>query len=277
MMRCFMVAGPIEDAAAQSLDPRAFPDAHPWLDDGSPPQLKSGLLDPLTERFLQYVEQTGPFFSHFHQFWNVPEKRGAAEYLLRERFGQLCPDVATECASLWKYAVQIYKGFARDAFPWNAEGGRDTLNEAILASLEEGQACVEAAFDRRYRRSHKEALPDEGLDPMTVVCQLLCAYIRTCYAADDLFDSAHGIHLLRSPDGEVCYQKDSPDGRQGWNPFQLDHSNPRHFCSDPEWRSDRLRREIVVLKQLWDLSTLLRARRLKDIISFHWPSQDDPR
>jgi len=271
LLRCFMVSGPIEDAAALSRDARAFPDAHPWLVDGDPPTLREGLLEPLCERFLGFAEEIGPFFSHFHRFWNVPLKREAAESLFRERFKQLCPDVASECAGLWKYAVQIYKGFARDAFPWNAEGGRDALSEAILASLESGQACVQAEFDRRYRENDNGNPREYALDPLTVVCQLLYAYIGTCYAAPELFDPERGIHLLRSPEGEVVYEPESPDGRRGWNPFQLDHSNPRHFCSDPERRSDRLRREIVVLKQLWDLSTLLRARRLTDIISYHWP------
>jgi hypothetical protein len=51
-----------------------------------------------------------------------------------------------------------------------------------------------------------------------------------------------------------------------WNTFQADKGSAAMFCPVPDARRERLKKQIVVFKSLWNLSSDLRARRLLDIL-----------
>jgi hypothetical protein len=69
----------------------------------------------------------------------------------------------------------------------------------------------------------------------------------------------------RDADGHVRF-RDDPWPENGWNIFQLDSTHGGLFCVDPVVRRERIRREVVILKTLWDLSTRIRAERLLHIV-----------
>jgi hypothetical protein len=45
------------------------------------------------------------------------------------------------------------------------------------------------------------------------------------------------------------------------------------FCPVPGKRRERLRKQIVILKTFWDISSTLRGRRLKEMIEDNWARQ----
>jgi hypothetical protein len=76
------------------------------------------------------------------------------------------------------------------------------------------------------------------------------------------------VYLSRDRNGRVQYPR-SKNGRT-WYQFQIDAGTAAMFSPVPAARADRLRSEVVILKTFWDMSSSLRARRLKEIIRDNW-------
>jgi hypothetical protein len=104
-----------------------------------------------------------------------------------------------------------------------------------------------------------------GLNPLVLICHLLYQYIQVIRTARN-----KAVHLYRRPnDREVEYPKGRP-----WYEFQIDKDGAAMFCPVPSARRRRLRKQIVVLKTFWDISSNLRERRLWQIISDNWPESE---
>ena len=156
--------------------------------------------------------------------------------------------------------MDIYQRYADNTIPLNVPNGRERLSETIRTAFESGEAMIEEVFARS--NPDLDCSSNGDLDELALVCLLIYEHARFCFGN---LDPAKGMHLVRNERGYFDYLSRSPDQR-GWNGLQLDRGFPRFFCCDPQLRRERLKREIVVMKSLWNKSTVLGSRRFRRIV-----------
>lgn len=176
---------------------------------------------------------------------------------MNKTFEKLVFQTLRDAVLLWEAAAKVYKTFASSKHPWNADGddpevGRRGLSDAIDKCFDSGQACVSETFKTIQNE-------ERDVDELAIVVQLISAYTSSFL---DKVKHSHGLHLERDAEGKVTYRH-----RDAWNDFQIERGNPRPFSPLPAVRRDRLTREIVSLKSLWNISTKMRGRRLQDIVA----------
>jgi hypothetical protein len=76
------------------------------------------------------------------------------------------------------------------------------------------------------------------------------------------------LHFYRRLENGLVDYGDEPHPTNGWNIFRLDSIHSGLFCVGPVIRRERIRREVIILKTLWDISTHIRAERLLHILTF---------
>jgi hypothetical protein len=133
----------------------------------------------------------------------------------------------------------------------------------MTRALAEGRPVVCGFLRGRHRGSAREARQEIDVEPMVVACRLLQQYLSRIVES-----RSRSIHLQRDPStGAVEF----PHGLNPWHEFLIDPGSSTMFSPVPEARRSRLRRQIVLLKSFWDISSIMRGRRLRDILRDNWP------
>jgi hypothetical protein len=216
---------------------------NPW--DGTE---RTGNGDPsfaVVEEFLNFVRRTGPFFSEYERlctafgdsFWSDAKKVFTTEF---HSWWDLLP-------TLWKTAVEIYRGYANMVVPWSDHKSDEALREWVQHEFNEERVPDFERYVRRFPLGEDEELK---LREFVLFCEVVYSYVKTCYGA---MDAEQPLHVARTP---------STRSPNGGNKYFVDRRSVGLVCSDPDERARRLQRKVLVLKCLWDLSTRQRARRL---------------
>ena len=167
---------------------------------------------------------------------------------------------------VWSEVAGVWRRYCREVLP-NGQHGLpslvDLLDE-IDVGLAEGRPFARALCEvHQTDASHaaSDGYQDEEWGPFLsrsfLVFAVLRRYIRTLTKA-----AGKRIHLVRAPDGMPDYGGSVAGAGRPWFQFQCETGRTAMYCPVPSCRRMRLRRQIVVLKTLWDVSSNHRARRL---------------
>jgi len=265
LMRLFLVT----DAIPSKGKPRGLSKA--WI-------RKNDDINSVLERFKIMVREFGPLFSEYRRLWEGSKAIAAGQYLYDE-FKNMYPQIATYMPAIWSEAIGIYKKYVRDALCYEEDGtykyNDKEVRDYIEQGLREGRPLIRCLHESighrttfRSDRTHKE---DIGMDALLLVCCLLREYIPS-YRKNI---RGKAIHLYRSPkERHVEYPDEAEHLKaraQRWYEFQLDRGAAEMFCPVPSARCKRLRKQIVMLKTFWDISSGLREGRLWEILCDNWP------
>lgn len=233
-----------------------------------------GGMTAALKRFKEAIHKYGPFFSEYERLWNGSKREDVKSYCWKQ-FREIYPRMERFMALLWSEAIGIYRRFAEKELchedgSYNYDKREST--KSIEEALSQGRPLIRSLYQDPHhstnydsKGNHSKDKGDIGLNALVLVCQILYQYIQVVRKA-----SEKSIHLYRRPkDREVEYSKVRP-----WYEFQLDKSGAALFCPVPRSRRERLRKQIVVLKSFWDISSNLRERRLWEILSDNWPESE---
>ncbi len=106
------------------------------------------------------------------------------------------------------------------------------------------------------------------MDCFSLVGRLLHEHVCDMYSLENIGGDSD-VHLPRNEAGLVDLEelkKRSPRSR-----LLLDRIFNGYITADMELRREHLRKRVMVIKTLWDVSTTFRARRMNSIIRRAWP------
>jgi len=242
MIRLFLVV----DGIPKEKDPTNWDDA--WIRQDE----KEG--DAL-ERFQRFVGQHGPFFSAYGDL--IYSNKSVEKYCTRQ-FEEIYARMKQFMPKIWDGAVKIYKKYSKDELSVFQTDGANFLEE-LDNVIDQAFRKAEAINSFAVRNGEKNEIVD--IDPLYLVTRLLYQYIPSM---DGIFGKE--IHLKRDKDNnKIEYVQD-----KDWYDFQIDKGFAAMFCPVPGSRKTRLRKQIVIIKTLWNLSTVLRARRLMEMLYDNW-------
>ncbi|HEX3151202.1 MAG TPA: hypothetical protein VHR66_24200 [Gemmataceae bacterium] len=210
--------------------------------------------------FQKMVADVGPLFRE-----SAVCDTAQFDFYLKNVFDDMFPRYRRSVGRMWRYVLQVYQQATKteQSFPWfpasDSLAQRDRVGAAIQAAVAAGVPFIRAQF-RAESTGLGEANPlTEHLDEFFVANRLLQTYLD--YTLSKLVLS-HQIHTTRPlPSGRISLDPTTP-----WNSVLLDPLRPGVLCIDPNEREEKLRRQIAVIKTLWDQSTHLRARRFLQML-----------
>ncbi len=237
-------------------------------------EYEAGVLDNLEaaeHRFMEVLGTAGPFFSEYRRLWiDDPDKR--AQNTSLKHFRLVFVEIRHCLPHLRRLALNINRramnSLLQSDDPNIVENIMGNIDGEFAKGLEQGRPLIWSAYERppdvplpHELFESDRNLEGDGLDALPFVCRLLYQYIQTIRHTVD--KGIHKeIHLRRGVERAVLDYR----GRTNWYAFQADTGEAAMFCPVPSARRERIRRQIVVLKSLWDVSSELRARRLLDIL-----------
>jgi hypothetical protein len=232
-------------------------------------------------RFEDMIDKCGRFFTDYERLWFGGHGEVVQQYC-RKQFRIMCREAFKFVPHIYQEVLRIYKDYSKEWLSIKTPGG-DTvpkynfreIDEAIKDALKDGRPLISCLFPNPYydpdlcAADSKEPWGTEkyvALDHLILVCGLLRLYVP------ELPDMGRlALHLYRRPDTrEVAFPPVVPfikEKEQKWCSFLLDRGAAAMFCPVPSDRQKRLKKQIVVLKNLWDVSSSLRARRFVEIIT----------
>ncbi len=228
------------------------------------------------KRFEKMIHEYGPLYSGYDSLWNGPQGHLSRKYCLKH-FKAVYPKLAKYMPVLWADVIKIYVEYLEDTSDGTYKHPSQKLENDILTSLKDGTPLIRFFYPNPQQQSKLAKFsgnPTEyiELDPLLVICKFLKLNLP---ARDEWKGKA--IHLYRSGKGrKVDYPEELPfykTKNQPWYEFQIDKGLAAMFCPVPFARRERLKKQIVILKQFWDISSCLRARRLVEIIHDNWPEE----
>lgn len=224
------------------------------------------------QEFKIAVERVGPFFPDFHRLWHGSSPD--FEEYLKDKFTRIYRDTYCPLCNIWKDANQIFNGVTKDkkgdagnivlGTDLTAEQGADDVKDAIDNALESGRPFARVKF-KIADRDHSDEKQGR-LDPFFLMRLLLREYITGLFGVKRIDTKEAALWLVRKSDTGKPDLETLPKGAMRWHEQLIDRNCNGLFSVDPETRSDYMRRRIVVIKILWDISTNLRARRLKSML-----------
>ncbi len=225
-------------------------------------------------RFEKMVDEFGMFFSEYHRLWNGKNSRDIRDYA-RKQFEHIYPTMAERMPWVWSLAIDIYKRFFKYTFcvgtAKDYSGVWEEVERAIKQGLEEGKPLIRSLYGDvpdlvEANSKHDAGRGSEyaGLDNLFLVCKLLCRYIQKIGKIGQARGKA--IHLRRGANNRRVEYPEL-EGGEKWHDFQFDKGATSMFCPVPSARRERLKKQIVILKTFWDISSCLRARRLCEIMA----------
>jgi hypothetical protein len=224
------------------------------------------------KRFVSLLDDVFPFFPEFEcQWWN--RDKLDVERVCLKYFDELYPKLAKFMNDVWCEAVGIYMDFLKDKPYYQSHETYDKRRiwSDIDASFKEGKPLIRSLF-LTSMKNVDSSLADTvigkgfytGYDPLAMICNMLHSYTAT-----SKLGKGQAIHLYRDPaTGNVGYPQ---MGGRRWFEFQIDKGATSMFCPVPSARRERLRKQIAVIKTLWDISSSLRERRLRLILYDNFP------
>jgi hypothetical protein len=224
------------------------------------------------DQFDQFMRSASGALPDYERWWRQDDSLGR-EYC-RKQFQWIYREMAPHMPDIWRWATHISTRYAKQALE-DAQGNwrfdPQVVSQSIQTCLREGRPFIRGLYLQPAGALPDAELPDEpGPDALWVCLRGLSEYV--CRVVDAQKRGC-AIHLQRDPATNAVIYPPDPSGRP-WFEFQADKGAASMFCPVPWARRQRLRRQIVLLKSLWDISSALRARRLREIVSYNW--EDDP-
>ena len=250
LMRGFLVTEP-------SRAPELYPDA-------KCPPLSSEMIERACYRFDTAIRDAGSFFFEFWHFLGEDKKDKIREYFekaFREAYHPLC--------CIWDDVKKIYRGICEGndregIFGTDPPNDKDYLRKRIKASLDTGRPVARVLYKIRGRGKLPEK--DSRLDTFFLIRCLLREHITGLYGVETVNIRQKEMCLTRNPEDGAPSLKNRGQGKQLHTQL-LDRNFNDLFTVDPKVRSRYMQNRIIVIKTLWDVSTNLRARRMRDILT----------
>ncbi len=232
---------------------------------------KRKFLTECFERFNSMIGSFGHYFSEYDRLWKGTNADSVMS-LCENQFYRIYPELIQMMPYVKEQADDIIAKYKKDlCWERNSSCPFDIndkyVRECSRLGLESGRPIIRAMCGGLHIQSPE--CPDKtstigneeaGLDSLLLVSAVLSTYISRVKMGENL-----AVHLIRKPDTkDIDYTL--PSGYDKWYDFQFDKSAASMFCPVPSARRERIRRQIVILKTLWDVSSCLRARRLNEII-----------
>ena len=239
-------------------DPDKWSRIHPWFSAAkkSEPRPTEINSPPHFDAFVEFLHEVGPLCSYFDYI-----KRTYLEDTeqLKRAYHNAYENWIWPFQDAWARAVRIYRKYVQGKRLWyrNGQFQRATLNQVMETCLKKGQASV---WSELLEHNAVDTVSDKHLgDDACLVSHLLHEYAKLEYA--ELDPHKYRLHRPRDAAGDVQYDQ----GKLDWSSYQLDRRIPRSFCSCPEEREARFRRDVTMQRILWDISTRIRSRRLLEL------------
>jgi hypothetical protein len=223
---------------------------------------KSPTLNKAYRRFEDAVEDAGPFFLEFERLWEEPRRKEAAKYfrtVYEEAYHPVC--------CIWDDVQKIYDGVCKGNEDKKILGTdpdpKDLkyLLHLVEEGLKDGRPLVRALY--KDPRSGRVSERYSFLDPFFLIRHVLRQHIKDLYGERTIDPKKHVVYLARDLNGEPI-QTNLQRGKEIHR--QLIDSYLNDIVSvDPDTRKKLMRNRVTVIKTIWDISTNLRARRLKDL------------
>lgn len=245
-------------------------------------ELTDEMVDSAFKRFEEAVEDAGPFFFDFDRLWKVPEDRIKIYFnrTYKESFYPIC--------CIWEDISKIYDTVYNGEL--NEENERcsysehikeldDNSAQNIFKMIENGIKFGKPLVRVLYNDSKFPNLPEENrLDPFFLIRHLLRIHITRLYGKDSISPKELVVCFTRKDDGGP-YKPNCNDlkaKKKKLHTQMLDRTLNGLVCAVPKVREQHIRSRVAVIKTLWDISTNLRARRLKSILEATWPELHQP-
>lgn len=213
-------------------------------------------------RFRRMVRKVGPFYSEFDRLCKCKQGEAITSYMSRQ-FEAVYSRLRYYMPSLWTEALGLYGRFAKRECSQSAFD-RAELKRNVKYALLSGKPVLRGLsqdYGHRVMTCRAKSSAD-SLSPLVLICTMLREYISVIKKARDRKGHKE-IHLHRDRNTrEVKYSE-----QLRWYNFQIDRDSAAMFCPVPSARKARLRKQIIVLKTFWDISSSLRERRLSRMIS----------
>jgi hypothetical protein len=216
--------------------------------------------DEACKRFLVMARRLCLYFREYDTFVSVKGKVEDYEQFLAAMFRSEFHSFRSGVAHVWVYVSRLFHEtvLRSGAIPWTLElEERQAFDQRIADDIAQG-----APFLRGACRANSDE-PGYRFDEFFLVTRLLRHYLA--YILGRL-DPAKAIHSHRPAPQHFVDTKASPGGGRSWNGMILDPFRSGVMCLNPTDRAEKLRRQIAVMKTLWDQSCTLRARRLHKLL-----------
>jgi len=211
-------------------------------------------------RFENLIDDVGPLFSEYDRISREGvESESAIRSYAVEQFGQVYRATAKYMLGIWIKAMSIYKGFAEKSQLIDGDGdGGEALRKAVRESLAAGRPLICSLLFSEVQGVAPFSVKSDDLGRLAAIARLAYEYALPVNEAVN-----RSVHLRREEEDRSPVFHD--EGRR-WFEFQVDRGAAARFCPVPSARRDRLKREIAMLKTFWDISSALRADRLREIV-----------
>jgi hypothetical protein len=244
LIRLFLVTDCVEPGTSRSA----------WLETSW--RREGAAMSEVTASFRRFLVKASPFLPHHEALWRDEGSRGW-QHCMRQ-LQHIFPKLAPYMPEIWAHAIYVFREFyCRDLHGRDGLDPQVALYPLVCAALREGRPLVRCLY--RGEDGTQGDSDMTAMDPLALGCAVLYQYVSRIKEAE-----GKEVYLRRDKDGRVCYAGSD----KVWYDFQLEIGAASMFCPVPLERSERLKREIVVLKTFWDIAANLRARRLREIIDF---------
>ena len=239
------------------------------------PKVTKDMTADAFRQFSAAVQDVGTFFFDLDHFWS-----GQYSDRIEPYFRQVYHEAYHPLCCIWDEVSRIHKRTCLgdesiDVLPLDPiladmgdSDGQDPegLIYMIRRGIEKGRPLVRVLYnDPRPGRDTKE---HGRLDAFFLIRHLLRLHIRRLFAKVDT--RTYAMCLPRTMDGTPD-PTSLPKGKEQWNRQLLDRNFNGLVAADPKTRGKYMLDRIVIIKTLWDISTNLRARRMRDILKIVWP------
>jgi hypothetical protein len=220
----------------------------------------AALVEEAYKRFLTAVKEAGPFFLEFERLWyklnnqkNIPV---FFEEVYKEAYQPMC--------CIWDDVKKIYEDLTEGVDPQMEE--QEELVRNIQEGLGSGRPLVRILYPKRG--ANGASGERSRLDPFFLIRHVIKEHIRGFFGEGVIDPTKHVLFVPRDSKGEPV-RINLPEGKKLHEQL-LDRRLNDVVSVSPETRKKFMRNRITVIKTLWDISTNLRARRMKDLLNKTW-------
>jgi len=223
------------------------------------------------ERFVKAVKNAGPYFFEFSRLWPKEEDKEGQDYIERQFKSVFKLSYPTIC-KIWDTTQAIYRGICYGK-PEKGKWGTDPANEVaykhfqkqIRTGLKKGRPLMRILGKIPEHKSDSERY--NRLDTFFVIRHLLREHISRVFKGINAAKSEVCLHRLPESGQPNFNRGELLKGMTKWHTQLVDRNASVLFAVDPQTRDDYMRRRIVIIKTFWDISTNLRARRMKNFLT----------
>jgi hypothetical protein len=227
------------------------------------------------ERFFHFVEEWIRFVPECRALWSEVATSQVVKNFVRRHFDGVFAGICGQLRALHKDIWRTYKQFVKGTrIGGSAETFQSVVRKDVRMGLDNGKPIARNTYknplffsSRGGSVNFKRTNDETGIDPLVLLCELLYNYIKARHHRNPMKE----VHLPRNQTtGEVDFHPLHPP-IVGYNEWLVDRGLNCLFSCSPDARRKRVLKQIVVFKTCWDISSSLRARRLRDMLLDNWP------